>query len=290
MPDRSAAEWASDHPSIQRSPTRTGGDPGFQSLVRVARAGGAPVGGDSVGRRRLEVDLEAVEGPFDPVGQRELGRAMGQEHPFRPGCSCRSERLLGAQVAAGLAVVEPCRRVASQTNMSEPRASSTRRSLGPLSPEYAIVVPFGGEPEPVGLERVVGQAHGRYLEAGCREGQVGRVFAHVNARSNMSENPNRWPNCSRIARPPSCTHSSGLSSIAAPPARYIAPHTHGTMSPQWSRWKWVITIAPKCGQTSRSGAAPAHPARSRRADGHPGARGGSPSGRRPGWARRGSSR
>src|SRR5215216_4444382 len=66
----------------------------------------------------------------------------------------------------------------------------------------------------------------------------------------MSDCPSSTPRRASVSRPPGGTHSSGGSVPAAGPN--CSPHTHGTRSPQWSRWKCVIAIASTCGQSSRS--------------------------------------
>src|SRR4051812_19220551 len=66
----------------------------------------------------------------------------------------------------------------------------------------------------------------------------------------MPGTPNFSPNWSSSARPPGGSHSSGLGVFR--PGPNIDPNVQGTRSPQWSRWKCVITIASTAGQPSCS--------------------------------------
>src|SRR5436190_2803942 len=67
---------------------------------------------------------------------------------------------------------------------------------------------------------------------------------------NIPGTPNFSPNCSSSASPPGGSQSSGFG--VSRPGPNIAPNVHGTRSPQWSRWKCVITIASTRGQPSCS--------------------------------------
>src|SRR3954447_5478121 len=81
----------------------------------------------------------------------------------------------------------------------------------------------------------------------------------------MSACPSSTPSRASVSRPPGGTHSSGGSVPAAGPN--WSPHTHGTRSPQWSRWKCVIAIPSSCGQSScsrRRGSTPGPQSRRRR--------------------------
>src|SRR5215210_6017421 len=66
----------------------------------------------------------------------------------------------------------------------------------------------------------------------------------------MPGTPNFSPKLSSSASPPGGSHSSGLG--VSRPGPNMAPKVHGTRSPQWSRWKCVITIAFTVGHPSRS--------------------------------------
>ena len=74
-------------------------------------------------------------GALDACRHGELGRAVGEKHALRLGFRGGGEGLVGTEVPARLPVVDAPSSVASQTKRSLPRASLTRRSLGPLSPE-----------------------------------------------------------------------------------------------------------------------------------------------------------
>src|SRR4051812_14965501 len=60
--------------------------------------------------------------------------------------------------------------------------------------------------------------------------------------------PSSSPSFASTLRPPGGSQSSGAGRSAAGPN--CRPQTHGTRSPQWSRWKCVIAIASMRGQPS----------------------------------------
>src|SRR4051795_9376526 len=66
----------------------------------------------------------------------------------------------------------------------------------------------------------------------------------------MPGTPNFSPNRSSSSRPPGGTQRAGFGGSRAGPNS--APNVHGTRSPQWSRWKCVITIASTRGHPSCS--------------------------------------
>src|SRR5829696_6363108 len=66
----------------------------------------------------------------------------------------------------------------------------------------------------------------------------------------MSGNPSCCPIARSVVCPPGGTHSCGAGSSLAGPNDNA--QTHGTTSPQWSRWKCVRQIASTCGQSSCS--------------------------------------
>ena len=146
--------------------------------------------------------------------------------------------------------------------------------------------PVRRRPEAERLERVVGDAVRRHLEARGGERLALRVLAQVERVLEHPRRPEPRPIVLSFSRPGG-TQSSGLSTSL--PGPNMAPQTHGTRSPQWSRWQCVITIASICGHGSRSRSCARTPgpqsSSSRR-----GRRPGSRTGRRRGSARRGSSR
>src|SRR5437763_3679076 len=66
----------------------------------------------------------------------------------------------------------------------------------------------------------------------------------------MFGTPNFSPNWSSSSSPRGGSQSSGFG--VSRPGPNIAPNVHGTRSPQWSRWKCVITIEDTWGQPSCS--------------------------------------
>ena len=85
---------------------------------------------------RQTLELEPVVGSLDAVGHRELGRPVREEHPAGArGASPRPSPRPRSDARAAGRRRRRASRVASQTKRSVSRASSTSRSLGPLSPE-----------------------------------------------------------------------------------------------------------------------------------------------------------
>ena len=77
---------------------------------------------------------------------RSAGRCVSSKR-FAPDSSAAVARLVGAEVPARLRPPASARSVASQRKRSASRASSASASLGPLSPEYASVVPVRRDAE-----------------------------------------------------------------------------------------------------------------------------------------------
>ena len=151
--------------------------------------------------------------------------------------------------------------------------------------------PFVDEAEAVRLEPVV--RHLRARGARSPPTSIGTPSANSRMRktcSNMSgQPPSRDREVGEPLRPPGGAISSGFTAVAPGPGS--APHTHGTRSPQWSRWKCVIAIASMSGQSScsrRRASTPGPQSSSRSVPVPP--RADSPTGRRPDWATRASTR
>ena len=105
-----------------------------------------------------DLDLHPVVGELDAVRHRRAptggASGAGVRAPEAANASSASSTLRWPR---GWPSSSPVSSVASQTNRSASRASSASRSLGPLSPEYAIVAAPFVTPEAVRLERVVRQ-------------------------------------------------------------------------------------------------------------------------------------
>ena len=204
-------------------------------------------------------------------------RAPGRRRPARgrrrakaPGrCVSRSRLAPDASKAATASSAERCpaarrrarraRAVASQRNRStRPRAAPAGRSARsrPSRPSSAAV----RDAEAEGVHGVVREA-GRD-RASARPASNSSPSAYSSSSktlTNMSGVPKRVPKPASSSRPPGGSQSSGFSSPWPRPD--IVPQTQGTRSPQWSRWKWLITIASTCGQPSTVRAQPRQHAR-----------------------------
>ena len=152
-----------------------------------------------------------------------------------PFCTCCRERFVHAQVASRLAVViavlERCLAHEQIAVPSQLDQSVARAAVAGVGDRDAA----GRESKPVGLERVVREPHRRDIEPGDREGPLGLVLSDgEDAVEHVIESE---AGAERLehATAAGWTQSSGRSSIAMPPLRYIAPQTQGTRSPQWSR-------------------------------------------------------
>ena len=117
----------------------------------------------------LQIQLEAVVGPLDSGRDDELGRAVGEQHAARTGLRGGCERLVDAEVAAGLTVVLAAieRRLADEEigvacELGEPLARAAVSRVGDR-------LPVRREPEPIGLEGVVRQPERNDLDSGGRE-------------------------------------------------------------------------------------------------------------------------
>src|SRR6476469_7647651 len=76
------------------------------------------------------------------------------------------------------------------------------------------------------------------------------AYSRSSNASNMPAKPSRSPNSPSCVRPPGGSQSCGAGSSR--PGPNIEPNVQGTRSPQWSRWKCVITMASTWGQPSCS--------------------------------------
>ena len=241
--------------------------------------------------RALQLELEAVVGALDACRHGELRRAMREKDAPRLGIRGGGEGLVGTEVPARLAVVDaPVERrladeeVAPTCKLDEPIA---RPAVSGIGDRRAV----RGQPKPIRLQRVVREPQRSHGNTCCRELPLGLVLEHGEHPVEHVSEPESLTELLEDGATPGVQPELGaLVDRDAAGAVHRAPYPRDEIAP-------VVEV--EVGDRDRVDVRPAFSLSEAREDTRAAvdeqptaqsARAGSRNVRRPGWARRVSSR